>query len=121
MKWLNSNDVMGLMYNKKKVTISVSVCVSTQHDFNFILPLSGKHTCVLKIRLKPRFDLQNICTPALCHRGSNSLLKVAHTVHTRAFFSEIMGHLYCLIASRKSRHVPCIFSGLERSLVSECP
>lgn len=33
MKWLNSNDVMGLMYNKKKVTISVSVCVSTQHDF----------------------------------------------------------------------------------------
>lgn len=76
-----------------------------RHEDNFSLPLpTVEHT-------RPRFDLQNICIHALCHCGGNSPLKVAHTqARAGARFLEITS-LYCLISSRGSRHVPCIFSG----------
>lgn len=76
-----------------------------RHEDDFSLPLpTVEHT-------RPRFDLQNICIHALCHCGGNSPLKVAHTqARAGARFLEITS-LYCLISSRGSRHVPCIFSG----------
>lgn len=82
--------------------VSVAVNLKTQREFNFISLLSGSNAHTLQTSARPRFDLQNIRVHALCHCGSNLLLKVAHAARACAFFSAITEYCCCLISWRKS-------------------